>query len=197
MQRPFGLLILALLLLLPAAAEGSTFVALDEEELAAASAAVVRGRVVSVDSFWNPSHTLIVTEATVEVEKALLGEAPPYIIVRTAGGVVEDYRVVAHGFPTFSESERVLLFISRDDVRPLGLVEPRGDQPSFRVTGFAQGHFRILTNRFGQDVVVPTLDADIELVRRDGRSIRRPTAQTLETFEARLQRLGRTLQQAP
>lgn len=196
MQRPFGLLVLTPLLLLPVVAEGSTFFAMDEEELATASAAVVHGRVVSVDSFWNPSHTLIVTEAIVEVEKALIGETPRYILVRTAGGVVEDYRVVAHGFPSFSESERVLLFVSRDEVRPLGLVEPRGDLPSFRVTGFAQGHFRILTNRFGQDIVVPTLDADIELVRRDGRTIRRPAAQTLESFEARLQRLGRKLQQA-
>jgi len=195
MQRPVGRLVLIFLLLVPVVAEGSTFVAMDEEELVTASAGVVLGRVVSVDSFWNPGHTLIVTEAVVEVEKAIVGETPRYIVVRTAGGVVGDYRVEAHGFPTFSESERVLLFVSRDDVRPLGLVEPRGDMPSFRVTGFAQGHYRIFTNRFGQDIAVPTLDADIALVRRDGRTVRRPAAQTVESLEARLVSLGRRLQQ--
>jgi hypothetical protein len=91
----------------------STFVALSERELVAASDAVVRGRVVSVESFWNDDHTLIISEAVFEVESAVLGSPSRFVTLRTAGGTVGENRVEAIGFPVFREGERALLFLER------------------------------------------------------------------------------------
>ena len=71
------------------------------KDLVAASDTVVRGRVVSVESFWNDPHTLIVTEAVFEVETPLVGTAPRYVTLRTAGGTVDGFTVEASGFPRF------------------------------------------------------------------------------------------------
>jgi hypothetical protein len=174
-----SVLVLALSIL-PAGA--STFLAMSEVELVAHSSTVVQGRVVSVDSYWNDDHTVIVTEAVVEVEKTVVGHSPRFVTLRTAGGTVGDYTIVAHGFPTFKEGERSLLFLGN-----------RTDE-AFRVTGYQLGHYRIHTNRLGVEVAVPTVDPNVRLLSADGRAVERPRARPLASFEASLQEQGRRLQ---
>ncbi|HXT22965.1 MAG TPA: hypothetical protein VN923_19610, partial [Thermoanaerobaculia bacterium] len=88
-------------LLLAAPAYGSTFLHMSRAELTKKASAVVVGNVLSVESFWTKSGRIIVTEAMVEVEDAVLGETPSVVRVRTFGGTVNGYTVEAHGFPTF------------------------------------------------------------------------------------------------
>lgn len=168
---------LALLVaVLPAGA--STFLAMTETELVAESSAVVRGDVVSVDSFWNAAHTMIVTEVVIEVEKTVVGEAPRFVTLRTAGGTVDGYTIDAHGFPKFEAGERALVFVT-----------PHED--SLRVTGYQLGHYRIQTNRFGEEIAVPTVDSTTRLMTLTGAAVEAPRARPLAAFEASLQQLNR------
>lgn len=183
MQRKIATLaVLALALsILPASA--STFLAMSDEQLIHQSTAVVRGTVVSVDSFWNANHTVIVTEVVLEVENTVVGEAPKFVTLRTAGGTVGDYTIEAHGFPTFQQGERSLLFLSKDIA-----------SPALRVTGYQLGHYRIVTNSNGVDIAVPTLDQNVRLLSADGTAIETPKARPLAVFEASLREHGRKLQ---
>jgi len=152
---------------LPATA--STFVAMNQEELMASSAAVVQGRVLEVRSFWNADHTIIVSEARVEVTDLIAGEAPAVVTVRTFGGEVGNYRVEANGFPTFSPGEKTVLYLSAD-----------GD--AFRVAGHAQGHYRIRATAKG-DFAVPTLGDGVRLFTRDGKLAPAPVSLQLDDFK--------------
>jgi hypothetical protein len=87
MKREVWIPLLALALAaVPAAA--STFLYQSQAELVAQAEAVVQGRIVEVHSFWNAEHTAILTEATLEVEDAVVGAAPTYVNLRTFGGRV-------------------------------------------------------------------------------------------------------------
>lgn len=190
MQRRIGILAILLAWGLVAPLGASTFLAMDETGLVAASTAVVRGRVVSVESFWNDAHTLIVTEAVIDVESKIVGDAPRFLSVRTAGGTVDDFTVVAHGFPTFRDGERVLLFLQRDDRAPLGRVHEGGRPEGYRVTGYQLGHYRLVTNSRGQEIAVPTLDRDTRMLTRDGRAMEPPRARRADVFEAELRQIA-------
>ncbi len=135
----------------------STFLRMKPGELVNASAAVVQGQVLKVESFWDRAGRVIVTEAQVQVEEKILGEAPSVVVVRTWGGTVNGYTVEAHGFPKFQPNERVLLYL-----------EPERDGAS-RVTGYQQGHFRIVRDKAGVEYAVPTVD-EAHIVTPDGRA---------------------------
>jgi hypothetical protein len=149
----WGLVALAAIVAVPASA--STFVAMDEHELVAASVAVVEGRVLEVHSFWNADGTAILTEATIQVNDVVAGRAADVVTVRTFGGQVGDHVIEAHGFPTFQQGEQALLFLQN------------GGHGALRVTGYQLGHYRIRTER-GQRLAVPTMEAGIQLLRKDG-----------------------------
>src|SRR4029078_9100957 len=104
-----GLLLLVALATLPAGA--STFLAMSQKEMLRQSTAVVEGRVLKVSSFWDVTGRIIQTEALVQVEETVVGEAPTIVVLRTFGGTVDGYRVEAHGFPQFNVNERLLLFV--------------------------------------------------------------------------------------
>jgi hypothetical protein len=152
--------LIALLLLMVASVPGgaSTFLEMTQKDLVRASAAVVQGRVLEVNSFWEPSGRIIVTEALVRVEEAVFGQAPSVVVVRTFGGRVGDFVVEAHGFPKFLVNEHVLLFL-----------EPEQDGAS-RVTGYQQGQFRIVRDKAGIDYAVPTYEGGARILTPDGRA---------------------------
>jgi len=193
MQRRAACWAVALSAALSMPAAGSTFVAMDEDSLLLAADAVVRGEVVSVDSFWNDRHTLIVTEAVFEVQDVLVGDAPTYVTLRTAGGTVGDATVEAVGFPTFYQGERALLFLERDDAKPLGKVHTAGRPEGYRVTGYQLGHYRIVRDRDGGDIAVPTADPGLKLVTPDGSRALAPRVHRLDELEGRLRQAGQRL----
>ncbi|HSK76654.1 MAG TPA: hypothetical protein VLQ45_09370 [Thermoanaerobaculia bacterium] len=164
-----GLSALVLAVAIPAAA--STFVALSRGELVAQSDAIVQGRVLKVSSFWSPSGRLIVSEAMIEVEETIAGRAPSVVVLRTAGGTVGGYTIEAHGFPKFAVNDRLVLFV-------------QGAGNLAKVTGYQQGQYRIVRDKAGIEMAVPTLGDGVRLLRQDGRAGELPKAVRLDDFKA-------------
>ena len=159
-----GIFLALAALALPASA--STFLALSPHELALEAGAVVEARVTGVRSFWNPERTAIVTEARLEVDDVVAGDAARELVVKTFGGTVGGYTVVAHGFPTFRAGERQLLYL---------VVEPKDG--SVRVLGYQQGQYRIVTGDDGIEKAVPAVGEGARFLTRDGRPA--PAARTV------------------
>ena len=175
-----------LLLLVAALPVGaSTFLRMTPQEMVRGSAAVVQGEVLKVSSFWDRTGRIIVSEALVQVHEKILGEAPSVVVVRTFGGTVNGFTVEAHGFPKFRANERVLLYL-----------EPEKDGAS-RVTGYQQGHFRIVRDKAGVELAVPTLDEGASIITRDGRAAAPAKAVRLdllkESIRNEARRAGRAL----
>lgn len=162
------LLAFALLATVPAAA--STFLAMSQAELVAQSDAVVVGEVLQVQSFRDESGSFVITEAMVQVDETFTGSADSVVVVRTAGGTVDGYTVMAHGFPQFEAGERVVLFLSDD-----------GAEAS-KVVGYRLGQYRVVTNSRGVEVALPTLEPGIQLLTEGGFPAPRPQALTLDTL---------------
>jgi hypothetical protein len=145
--------------------DASTFLGMDQRELLANSDAVVVGRVLQVDSFWNAEHTMIVTEAAVEIQETVVGKLRSSVVtIRTYGGQVESYRIEAHGFPTFSVDDRVLVF---------------------------QGQYQLVRHADGRTTAVPTLDDGVRLLNANGAAAPRPVSQDLDELKAQLRSLDR------
>lgn len=176
----FILLMAVLLAALPAAA--STFLAMSQEEMVAGSEAVVQGKVTALESFWSDSGRVILTEATVEVEEVLAGDAPPVVTVRTFGGQVGDVVIEAHGFPRFQPDERVVLFLNRDD----------GDD-SLRVLGYQLGHYRVVKRLDGVTLAVPQVDEDVPFLTPSGKPVPAPASLRFNDFKAGIRATAESL----
>jgi len=178
------LLVSALALSLPAAA--STFIHMTQKDLVRDSATVVQGRVISTNSYWDKTGQVILTDALVEVEDAILGDAPTVVIVRTFGGTVGGYTIDAHGFPKFRTNERLVLFL-----------EPETDGAS-RVAGYQQGQFRIVLDKSGAEIAVPVFEGDSSIVDRNGRPATKSLSLPLDALKASIRdearRAGRDLE---
>lgn len=169
MKRLSIVLFLSVLATLPLGA--STFVAMDRAELIANSEAVVQGTIVKVNSFWDPSGRMVMTEALVRVEDTILGKAPAMVRVETFGGNVDGFIVEAAGFPQFKAGERMVLFLSKQK------------EGVARVAGYQFGQYRIERNKAGIEFAVPALDAGVQVVTKDGTLYKRPQAVRLDTFK--------------
>jgi len=170
MKRALAVCLFALIVAAAVPASASIFVAMDRAELVAASQAVVVGQVVGARSFWNEDATAILTEAVVRVDETVAGAAPRFVTVRTFGGTVGSLRIEAHGFPTFREGQRMVLFL--DGVGAIA-----------EVVGYQQGQYRIVTRASdGIDVAVPSVDGGATLVRMDGSRAERPRAMALSAL---------------
>jgi hypothetical protein len=164
-----------------AAAKSSTFLALSQEELLAGSTAVLQGRVVEVESFWNAERTAILSEALVSVDEVLVGRAPTLVRVRTFGGTVGGYTVEAQGFPRFVAGEEALLFLYREPA-----------DGSVRVWGYQQGQYRIET-RGGERIAVPAIGRGVRLLGADGVEIEAALPLPLSELRRRVLELGQRL----
>ncbi len=177
-----GVLLLALVAAAPAVA--STFLAMDQGSLVAEADAVIQGRVLKVESFWEPTGTIIVTEAMVEVEETVVGRTPTVVRVKTFGGEVNGFYVDAHGFPTFAADERLLLFLEEDG------------EDTLRVTGYQQGQYRLVPGKDGAELAVPAVDEGASLFSADGRQAPAPATLPLvelkDQIRAEARRLGKT-----
>lgn len=169
-KRLLSLVVVAALAALPLSA--STFIAMDEGELLASSQAVVHGKVLDVRSFWNEDRTVIVSEARVLVDDLLAGQAPNVVVVKTFGGQVGDFGVVAHGFPSFQAGAEVLLYLAADG-------------EDYRVTGYRLGQYRIRDTAKGR-LAVPTLEEGVRLFTPAGELAPRPRTESLEVLQERI-----------
>lgn len=153
----------------------STFLAMDLTDLAAEADAVVRGEVLSVESFWDAEHRVILTDAQLRIDEALAGglEKGRVVTVRTFGGKVGDYEIVAHGFPKFEAGEELVLFVTRHADRTL------------QVTGYQLGQYEVL-ERGGVEVAVPSWDGGATLVDRSGELVAGPVTVALDELRSEL-----------
>lgn len=163
-----------LVLVLAAPAGASTFLAMSQDEMVAQSDAVVVGTVLKVESFRDVSGRVILSQAAVRVEETVVGDAPSVVLVETFGGTVDGYTVIAHGFPEFRVDDRLVLFLQNDAD---GLA---------RVVGYRLGEYRLVRNRAGVDIAVPTLEPGVSLLSADGRPAERPQAVRLETLKSQI-----------
>lgn len=163
----------------------STFVAMTEDALISQSDMVIQGQVINVHSHWSQSGRIIVSDATVRVDEALIGDSPRVVQVRTIGGQVNDFVVEAAGFPTLEPDEKVILYLYEDPA-----------DRSLRITGYQQGQFRVVTRLDGVTLAVPQVDEDASLLRPDGTHVPTPRSVEIGAFKSHLldvaEKLGRT-----
>jgi hypothetical protein len=105
------------------------------QDLGEQSPLVVRGRVQSVESYWNTKHTKIFTRTRIAVYETYKGNAPPTVDLVQMGGIVGNVKVTVQGALQWRVGEEVLLF-----------AEPY-DAGSYQVSGFSQGKFTIERDR--------------------------------------------------
>jgi hypothetical protein len=181
MRRWQSILGVGLLLVAAAPASGSTFVHMSRGELAKRASTVVVGNVLSVESFWTTSGRIIVTEAMVEVEDAVLGDGPSVVRVRTFGGTVNGYTVEAHGFPTFAKGERLLLFLEPD----------RNEAGTSRVLGYQEGMYRVTPDKAGREIAYPAVDVGAAVVDIDGKPVAPARPIALDDLRSEILRFAR------
>lgn len=179
--RYAGLFALVLAVAIAAPASGSTFVHMELPQLVEASDAVIEGRVVEVESFWDEKGTVIVTEAVIQVADQIAGHTDDWIRVRTWGGEVDGYTVEAPGFPTFDRGERLVLFVHR----------PETGRGALRVTGYQLGKYRVVEEA-GRMVARPTVDSGAVLLSPGGGRAEVPRALTLDRLKEDIRDAART-----
>lgn len=80
-------------------------------ELADASVAIVRGKVVAIDSAWDRRAGAIYSYVVIRVDETLKGDVPRRITLKQLGGTVDDMTLTIHGQAEFTRGEEVLLFL--------------------------------------------------------------------------------------
>lgn len=169
--RCTGILVAAAVLALAVPVGASTFIKMEIPELVAESDAVIEGRVIGTESFWDEKGLLIVTEAEIQVDDRIVGKSDDTIRVRVPGGEVGGYIIQAPGFPTFEADERVVLFVHRGDI-----------PGALRVTGHSLGKYRVVEEG-GEQVARPTVDSGALLVSPSGARTAAPLALSLERLK--------------
>jgi hypothetical protein len=125
--------------LIPAVASVVPYLSL--EELERQGQVVVLGQVRTVTSMMSEDGRIIVTRATVRVDRALKGGPRAEVVVEVPGGTLNGTTLVASGAPRFTEGERVVLFLEAANGR-------------FGVTGWNQGRFTVRRDpNTGRDLV--------------------------------------------
>jgi hypothetical protein len=116
LYRPISALRLALLCLglaalcVPVSATVMRY--LEIEELARLSTDVLHGQVVSTKTYWDESHTRILTAVRVQITEAFKGSAKPneIVTITQAGGELDGLRQDYSGRPIFTVGEAVVIF---------------------------------------------------------------------------------------
>lgn len=130
---------------------------LSVEELGTAAAKVIRGKVSTTQSYWNPEHTKIFTEILVDTEETYKGTDTGTVRILQLGGTVDGVHVTVHGALGWTPDEEVLLFL-----------EPYRDD-KFVVSGLSQGKFNIVRDpRTNEAYVTRVSLTDVELMGPDG-----------------------------
>ena len=94
--KVLGAVVLALTLMAPLA-WATQVLYRSPQQMGTESSLVVRGEVTSVRSYWNDSHTKILTETSISIGDTYKGASGGTISVVQLGGVVGHVRVNVHG----------------------------------------------------------------------------------------------------
>lgn len=179
-RRVTSSVVLTLMLVLGVAtiARATVIVPMDLGELSREAGAIVRGRVVAIDSRWTDDRRGVESLITLEVESALKGSGRTgeTVTFRVPGGRLGRIRNIVVGAPQFTLDTHVVVFLGH-----------RG--PSIpHVVGFNQGVYQVAATSGGWTVKPPVLSGATfagPVVRGDGS--RQPLA--LEAFEQQVRAL--------
>jgi hypothetical protein len=131
------------------------------EEITAQAEVIVLGTVESAEGGWSDDGRIIVTRATVSVERALKGGPRAKVLVETPGGRVGDQAMMASGAPVFRVGDRVVVFLE-----PAGAVGP-GEARRHAVVGWNLGKMNVRREpRTGRDLVEDRTSGSIYLDRQ-------------------------------
>ena len=138
---PCSLLVLLVLILRAAPASSTTLVRMSLDQLAEASTEIVRARVVSQETAWNPQHTRIYTYTTFALDQTYKGDPPSFPVIQQPGGTVGKTRVFVAGTVQFHTQTGYLLFLERSSADP----------SKFLPVGMVQGAYRIYRDEKTQE----------------------------------------------
>lgn len=168
-----------LLVALAATARATVIVPADLGELARDAIAIVRGRVVAVDSRYTEDRGAVETIVTLEAEAYLKGALGQLVRFRVPGGELGRYRSIVVGAPAFAVDQRVIVFLGAN-----GPSVPH-------IVGFNQGVYRVVRTTDAGWIVTPPaslpVGRSVAIVRGD--ASRRPLP--LADFEQRVRELAR------
>jgi len=174
MRRSASILWVSILALLALTAVGraTQIIYRSPKQLADESSQIVRGKVVSVRSFWNAERTHIFTEARIKVDETYKGGARTEVKIVQLGGIADHVNMHVEGALSWKPSEEVLLFLESNA------------SGEFRVTGFSQGKFAIERDRkTGRAFVRGVAPEDVSLVGApQGRGAAQPEKMPLDQF---------------
>jgi hypothetical protein len=118
-------------------------------ELTRVAAVIVIGEVVLTRSEWNASRTIILTRIDVRIEEVLKGSLKgEQLTFSQIGGQVGEIAASVGGTPSFTQGERVLLFLSKRQDKSLG------------ITGIFHGKFTIEPGEASDDKAVVRREPD-------------------------------------
>jgi hypothetical protein len=133
---------LALILGAAALAAATTVVPMTVERLTSISSHVIEGKAIQTWSAWDASHTMISTYTKFQVQRALKGQPPAYVVVKQLGGQVGNMTQKVAGVHLWRVGEDAFLFLRPGLARDGSLV----------VTGTIQGNFLVKTAADGSRV---------------------------------------------
>lgn len=134
-HRIFVLLALFATWLPPPIATATVVVPVADTDMAQQASVIVVGQIAKLKSAWDKNHQQILTKITLTVDEVLKGNLKKRrITVTQLGGVVDDVEAWIDGNAQFTEGEKVLLFLDRQE------------NGSLRVLHLYQGKFSIFTD---------------------------------------------------
>jgi hypothetical protein len=150
----------------------TTLVRMSLDQLAQASSAIIRGRVVSQETRWNPRHTQILTYTTIAVGQTLKGTPPSRLVIEQIGGKVGNLRSYVPGTARIQAETDYVLFL-----------EPSSAQPAhYLPVGMMQGVYRVYRDQTtGQERVILPLGS-LERIMGGGMSAMQGPTVPFSTF---------------
>jgi hypothetical protein len=141
MKMRTPLLAVFVAVLMAASASATTLMRMSLDQLAEASTEIVRGRVISQETLWNPGHTRIYTYTTLALEQSYKGNPPSSLVVQQPGGRIGKVQVFVAGTVQFHAQVGYVLFLERSAV----------GSSKFLLVGMMQGAYRIYRDATTQE----------------------------------------------
>ena len=115
-QRLLVFLAVCATLFAPRLSDATIVIPVADTDLARQASVIVIGRITKITSAWDKDHEKIFTKLTLSVDETLKGKLKKHrLTVTQLGGIVGDIESWIDGNPEFTDGEKVLLFLSRND----------------------------------------------------------------------------------
>src|SRR5262249_52989068 len=107
---------LLVILFTPTLTNATVVLPVSETDMAQQASDIVIGKISKLQSAWDKNHQQIFTKITLTVEEVLKGNLKKHRLnVTQTGGVVDDVESWIDGNPQFTEGEKVLLFLEKQE----------------------------------------------------------------------------------